>query len=634
MVTRVPILDIRPQVESGAFPTKAVQGEELTVRARIFDEGAAVVRAAVVLTAPDGSERHPIPMHHLGDDHWAAVVEPDAVGNWTFHLLSWHDPLASWVRSATRRFEADVDLEVTLREGAHVLRRASDVDPAATAVAGQLEETGTPALERFATALAFVETLPTEAVRDHLDASHRLPLRVDRERALVGSWYEMFPRSEGAERLSDGGVRAGTLTTAAQRLEGIASMGFDVVCLPPIHPIGTTRRRGQGGALEARPSDPGSPWAVGSSEGGHDALDPALGTMEDFAAFVSRATELGLEVALDLALQCSPDHPWVTDHPDWFLRRLDGSFAQPRDPAELPEDVYVLDFDSDPAGLYLEVFSIIRTWVERGVHVFRVHEPHTKPLAFWQQLIADVRAMDPDVVLLAETFASPAMMQALSTVGFHQSYTYFPWRQGAAEVADHLEEVGNRTADVLRPHFVVNTRDLLPRHLQDGDEAMFRMRTVLAATGSPTWGMSAGYELMEHEPAGPGSEHYRHPERYEIRVRDWSTEAPLVPFITRVNEIRRRHPALQRLRNLQVHPTDANGVIAYSKVSGDDVVLVVLDLFPSWERNVAVRVEPSDLGLGSAAATLRDELDGSVHTLSSVTLSPASPARVLVPADR
>ncbi|WP_374999772.1 maltotransferase domain-containing protein [Aeromicrobium sp. CTD01-1L150] len=635
MVTRLPILDVRPQVENGAFPAKAVEGEEMTVRARIFGEEPTVVRAAVVLTDPEGQERHPVPMHHLGDDHWAAVVAPDMMGDWTFHVQSWHDPVAAWVRTATKRFEAEVDLELTLAEGAQVLERTADVDPTARSVTPQLHEADVPALDRFATALAFVETLPTEAVQDHLDASAPLPLQVDRERALVGSWYEMFPRSEGAQVLGDGTVRAGTLRSAAERLPGVAAMGFDVVCLPPVSPIGVTGRRGRDGSHVAEPADPGSPWAVGSADGGHDALDPGLGTLQDLAYFLERAEDLGLEVALDLVLQCSPDHPWVAEHPEWFIHRADGTLARAQDPPTRHEDVCPLDFDSDPAGLYLEVLRIVRTWIERGVRIFRVATVHTNPVAFWQQLLHDVRMSDPDVLFLAGAHhGSPARLHALSAVGFHQSHTYLPWRQGAAETADYLDEVGNRTSDVLRPNFVVNAPDLLPRYLQGGDESMFRMRAVLAATGSPTWGMYAGYELLEHEAAGPDAEEYLHPETYEIKVRDWSREGPLVSFITRLNEVRRRHPALQRLRDLQLHSTDAGGVIAYSKVTGQDVVLVVLDLFPSWERTVGIRVAPADLGLRSASALLRDELDDTTHDLRSVTISPEAPARILVPAAR
>lgn len=634
MVTRVPILDVRPRVECGTFPVKAVEGEELTVRARVFGEGPTVVRAAVVLTDPDGHDLPPVPMHHLGNDHWAAVVRPGRPGDWTYRVQSWHDPIATWVKIATRRFEAEVDLELTLSEGAAVLRRAADRDPAARAMAPQLEDSDSDPVDRFAVALALIETLPTDTIQDHLDESTPLRLAVDRERALVGAWYEMFPRSEGARRLADGSVRSGTFATAAERLPGIAAMGFDVVYLPPINPIGVTGRKGRNNALVAEPGDPGSPWAIGSADGGHDAIHPDLGTEDDFAAFVARADQLGLEIALDLALQCSPDHPWLREHPEWFVHRPDGSIAFAENPPKKYEDIVPLDFDADPVGLYLEVVRIVRLWISRGIRIFRVDNPHTKPLAFWEQLLADVRATDPDVVFLAEAFTSPAMLHALSAAGFHQSYTYFTWRQGASETADYLDEVSNRTSDFLRPNFFVNTPDILPRYLQAGDEAMFRMRAVLAACGSPSWGMYAGYELMEHTPAGPDTEEYLDSEKYEYAFRDWSEPGPLVPFITRLNQVRRTHPALQRLRNLQVHPTDADGVIAFSKATGDDVVLVVLDLFPSWERTVGVRVAPADVGLVGAEGSLRDEMDDSLHTLNAVTLSPDAPARILVPADR
>lgn len=630
MVSRVPILDVRPQVEGGAFPVKAVVGEDLTVRARVFGEGPGVVRAAVVLTDPTGRERDPLPMTHLGNDHWAAAVTPDAVGDWSFRVLSWHDPVATWVRTATKRLEVEVDVELTLAEGAAVLRRTERVDPAAAAVCTELLDDQVPALDRFATALAFIDSLPADAVQDHLDGTGQHPLRVDRERALVGSWYEMFPRSEGAVRLEDGTVRPGTLRTAAEGLDRIAAMGFDVVYLPPVSPIGGAGRKGRNNALVAEADDPGSPWAIGSADGGHDTVAPELGTVEDFEAFVARAGELGLEVALDLALQCSPDHPWVAEHPEWFIHRPDGSIAFAENPPKKYEDIYPLDFDSDPAGLYLEVLNVVTTWMDRGVRIFRVDNPHTKPVAFWQQLLDDVRAIDPGVVFLAEAFTVPAMLHALSAIGFHQTYTYFTWRQGAAETADYLDELGNRTSDFLRPNFFVNTPDILPRYLQGGDEAMFRVRAVLAATGSPTWGMYAGYELMEHA-AVPDSEEYQDSEKYEIKVRDWDADAPLVPFITRLNELRRAHPALQRLRNLVVHPTDQGGVIAFSKVTGDDVVLVVIDMFPSWERSVGVRVAPADVGLEAPGALLVDELDGSQHELGAITLDPAHPARVLVP---
>ena len=630
MVTRVPILGVRPQIEGGRYPVKAVPDEEFTVRARVFGEGRGVVRAAVILTGPDGHDRPSVRMTHIDNDHWFAVVSADTTGPWTFRVESWNDPIAAWVRDAQIRFAADVDVEVTLAEGAALLRRGNESDPACGMVADDLLESDVPAVERLATALAFLATFDRNSVRDHVGATDRYPVSVDRERALVGAWYEMFPRSEGAVVGSDGSVQAGTLRTAAKRLEAIAAMGFDVVCLPPVHPIGESRRKGRDNALVAGFDAPGSPWAVGSQHGGHDAVHPELGTLDDFDAFVERARQLDLEVALDLALQCSPDHPWVREHPDWFSTRADGSIAPAENSPTSSEDVYPLDFDNDADNLYYEVLRIVAHWIDHGVQHFRVDEAHTKPLRFWERLLADVREIDPDVVFLAKAFSAPSMLHALAAVGFHQSYTYFTWREHADETAAYLDEVSNRTSDFMRPNFFVNTPDILPRHLQDGDESLFRARAVLAAMGSPTWGMYAGYELMEHEAAGRGTEEYLHSEKYEIKVRDWDDPRSLVSFISRLNDVRRAHPALQRLRNLVVHSTDKAGVIAFSKRSGDDAVLVVVDLFPAFGKAVGVDIEPADLGLPpDSDLTMRDELDGVHCDAERVPLGNQAPARIL-----
>ena len=630
MITRVPVLGVRPQIEGGRYPVKAIPGEEFTVRARVFGEARGVAQAAVILTGPDGLDQPPVRMSHIGNDHWSAVVSADTTGAWTFRVESWHDPLAAWVRDAQARFAADVDTEVTLAEGAALLRRGTDSDPACGMVADNLLESDVPAVERLATALAFLAAFDRTTVRDHVDATDRYPVFVDRERALVGAWYEMFPRSEGAVVRSDGSVQAGTLRTAAKRLEAIAAMSFDVVYLPPIHPIGDSHRQGHDHARVSGLDDPGSPWAVGSIHGGHDAVHPELGTLDDFDAFVERARQLDLEVAIDLALQCSPDHPWVREHPDWFATRSDGSIAPAENGSTPSEDVYPLDFDSDPDNLYYEVLRIVAHWIDHGVHLFRVDQAHTKPLRFWERLLADVREIDPDVVFLADAMTSPSMLHALAAVGFHQSYTYFTWREHAEETAAYLDEVSNRTSDFMRPNFFVNTPDILPRYLQDGDESLFRARAVLAATGSPSWGMYAGYELMEHQAAGPGTEEYLHSEKYEIKVRDWDEPRTLVPFIARLNEIRRSHPALQRLRNLVVHSTDKAGVIAFSKRSGDDAVLVVVDLFPAFGKAVGVDITPADLGLPpDTDLTMRDELDGMHCHAERVPLGNHSPARVL-----
>ena len=630
MVTRVPVMEVRPQIEGGRLAVKAVPGEEFTVQARVFGEGGGIVRASVVLTDPDGRDRPPVAMTRLDNDYWAAVVSADRVGPWTFRIESWHDPIAAWVRDAQIRIEAGVDVELTLADGAALLRRGAASDPAAGVVAGSLLDVTVSAVERLATALTFLTAFDRSDVRDHVDATSSFPVFVDRERALEGAWYEMFPRSEGAIRLEDGSVRQGTLRTAAKRLEGVAAMGFDVVSLSPIHPIGETRRRGRDNASVAGLDDPGSPWAVGSILGGHDAVDPALGTIEDFDSFVERARQLDLEVALDLALQCSPDHPWVADHPEWFTVRSDGSIAHDENPPNPSTDVYPLDFDRDPDGLYFEILRVVAYWIDHGVRIFRVDNPHTKPLPFWERLLADVRDIDVDVVFLADALTVPAMLHALSAVGFHQSHTYFTWRVHADQTAAYLDEVNNRTSDFMRPNLFVNTSEVLPRYLQDGDESVFRARAVLAATGSPSWGMYAGYELMEDESTGPNSEVYRHSERYEIKMRDWDDPASLAPFITRLNEIRRAHPALRRLRNLSLHRTDQAGVIAFSKVTDDDAVLVVVDLFPAFHKVVRVDIDAAALGLPPhIEMALHDELDGTICRADRIPLSTSEPARIL-----
>ena len=342
--------------------------------------------------------------------------------------------------------------------------------------------------------------------------------------------------------------------------------------------------------------------------------------------FVERARQLDLEVAIDLALQCSPDHPWVSENPEWFTTRADGSIAH----VEKHEDIYPLDFDNDPDNLYFEVLRIVAHWIDHGVRLFRVDTPHTKPLGFWERLLAEVREIDPDVVFLAQAFTAPAMLHALAAVGFHQSCTYFTWREHADETAAYLDEVSNGTSDFMRPNFFVNTSDILPRYLQNGDESLFRARAVLAATGSPSWGMYAGYELMEHESVGHDTEEYLHSEKYEIKVRDWDDPRSLAPFIARLNDVRRSHPALQRLRNLVLHSTNQTGVIAFSKRDRDDAVLVVVDLFPAFGKAVGIDIEPSDLGLPPGTdLTMRDELDGVQCHVDRVPLSKNSPARIL-----
>jgi starch synthase (maltosyl-transferring) len=435
------------------------------------------------------------------------------------------------------------------------------------------------------------------------------PVLVQRELALYGSWYEFFPRSEGAryDPATDTWTSA-TLRTAAERLDAIAAMGFDVAYLTPVHPIGTSNRKGRNNTLDPRPGDPGSPYAIGSPDGGHDAIEPTLGTFEDFDAFVARARELGLEVALDLALQCSPDHPWVATHPEWFTTRADGSIAYAENPPKKYQDIYPVNFNNDPDGIYAEVLRVVLLWVEHGVTLFRVDNPHTKPVQFWEWLIAEVNRDHPEVLFLAEAFTRPAMMHTLAKVGFHQSYTYFAWRNTKAELTEYLTELSGTAADYMRPSFWPTTHDILTPYMQYGGRPAFRLRAVLAATLVPTYGIYTGYELVENV-ARPGVEEQIDNEKYEFKPRDWAAAeasgTSLAPLLTRLNQVRRQHPSLQRLRNITFHPTDDDAVICYSKrltaaqspTGREDTVIVIVNLDPHGTRETTVHLDMPALGL-------------------------------------
>lgn len=629
MITRIPILDVRPQLEGGRYPAKAVVGERFTVQARVFGEGRAVIGAAAILTGPDGIDQLPVYLAQHDNNVWSAEVSANQEGPWTFRIESWSDPYATWFRDAPIKVEAGVDVDLVLAEGAALLERANIDNPVFRQEYSIISDAAKLPLDRLVAGLSLSPFLEANPLKDHVDSIQPLPLFVDRERALFGSWYEFFPRSEGARRTNGGKMITGTLQTAAQRLAAIAHMGFDVVYLPPIHPIGSVNRKGRDNALTATENDPGSPWAIGSVDGGHDAIHPDLGTIEDFDAFVAQAKQLSLDVALDFALQCAPDHPWVKTHPEWFGTRIDGSIAFAENPPKKYQDIYPLNFDGDPDGLYAEIARVLRFWIGHGVTIFRVDNPHTKPLGLWERLLAEFRSTNPEVIFLAEAFTVPAMMQALAMVGFHQSYTYITWRERKGETGQYLEEVAHETSHFLRPNFFVNTPDILPHYLQSGDVAMFKSRAVLAATGSPTWGMYAGFELHEHEPAGPESEEYLHSEKYEIRVRDWDRADSLAPFITKLNALRRQHPALQQLRNLHVHGTNHDTVLCFSKRSGADVVVVVVDLAPGADKSVRLSVNPADIGLDwGMPFLLQDEMSGQATTADRVVISVEQPARI------
>jgi starch synthase (maltosyl-transferring) len=628
MIGRVTIFDVAPNVSGGEFPVKAIVGEEINVSATIFSESNEVIRAGVVLVDPYGVKFAAQPMHEMwpGSDRWSAAITPTLVGDWQYFIEAWRDPILTWIQIANIKIPAEIDVELVFEDGARLFEEVSashtnSVKVLFTEVIAKLRDVNLSPLARlkFQTTPEIESLLSTSPLRHFVTQSPLMPLQVDRERALVGAWYEFFPRSEGAEVSSDRKPRPGTFKTATLRLDAVARMGFDVVYLPPIHPIGSSYRKGPNNTLNATAQDPGVPWAIGSSAGGHDAINPELGTVEDFDAFLSRARALGMEIALDLAVQASPDHPWVSEHPEWFTTRPDGSIAFAENPPKKYQDIYPINFDNDFQGILNEIIRIVRFWMDRGVRIFRVDNPHTKPLKFWQDLLSDIRSTDPDVIFLAEAFTRPAMMHALGKVGFQQSYTYFTWRTSKGDLQSYGHEVCVDTADFLRPNFWVNTPDILPQYLQDGAPEMFALRALLAATMSPSWGMYSGYELYEHEVITPGAEEYLDSEKYQLKPRDWAGAVErgntLAPFVTQINQIRKAHPALKQLRNLRFHDTESEQVLVYSKVHEADRILVVANLNPTTVQETWIHLDFNELGLpGREEIHVADLLTGTQYT--------------------
>ena len=690
MIGRIPILDVQPVLDGGR-PAKAVVGETFEVSATVFREGHEMLGAGVALRTPGGGRQPLVSMAEVapGTDRYAAPVTVDREGKWRFHVEAWGDPIVHWRHDAGIKVPRGLDVGLMMAEGAILFERAArSIRPngpngpsraaartaaspgqpapappqgarwadaaraaqaaraarlALMAVADRLRDPAIPPWDRLAAAEddEIAAILAAYPLRELVTQSPSYPLVVHRQRALYGAWYEFFPRSEGVQ-IDPMGRRepiGGTLRSAACRLEQIAAMGFDVVYLPPVHPIGTTARKGRNNALVAGPGDPGSPWAIGSPDGGHDAIHPELGTLADFDAFVGRAGQLGLEVALDLALQTSPDHPWVKEHPEWFTQRADGTIAYAENPPKRYQDIYPLNFDRDPEGIYAETLRIVRHWIGHGVKIFRVDNPHTKPLPFWERLLAEVDRTDPDVIFLAEAFTRPAMMHTLAQIGFHQSYTYFTWRNSGPEIIEYLEELAGPAAAYMRPNFFTNTPDILHEYLQHGGPPAFEVRAVLAAMLSPSWGIYSGYELCEHTPVRPGSEEYLDSEKYQYRPRDWAkAQRPpdgIAPLITRLNAIRKAHPATHWLRNLRFHHVDQPELICFSKRSerDEDTVLVVVNLDPHAPREATVWLDMPALGMDYGSQfVVTDELSGNSYLwgrANYVRLDPAvTPAHI------
>jgi len=597
---RAVVLAVRPEIDGGRYPAKRVVGECVEIEADVVGDGHDVLRAQLLHRPPGASEWHEIELHHKGNDTWCASFETTVMGRHRYTVTAWVDAFATWRRGLERKFAAGADVHVELLEGALLVERVAP--DAAKRLRGDA-----PVADRVAVATS---AALAEAMQHHPDKTHaaryrELELLVERPLAAASAWYELFPRSFGG------------LREAEKVLAYVAELGFDIVYLPPIHPIGLAFRKGPDNAPTAAPNDPGSPWAIGAAEGGHTAVHPQLGTLVDFDHFVAAAKGKGLEVALDIAFQASPDHPWVVQHPTWFKQRPDGSIQYAENPPKKYQDVYPFDFESaDWHALWAALRDVFVFWAHRGVRVFRVDNPHTKPIAFWEWCIGEVHARYPDALFLAEAFTRPKVMYALAKSGFSQSYTYFTWRTTKHEFESYLTELTQTEArDFFRPNFWPTTPDIFPEHLVHGGRPAFVQRAILAATLSSSWGMyGPSYELMEREPR-PGVEELARNEKYQVRTWDLDRPDSLRHVIARVNRIRKEHPALHTMRSLRFHRTDNDMVMAYSKRKGDDVVLCVVNLDPHHTHRAWVDLDLTALGLqADESFQVHDLLGGARYT--------------------
>jgi starch synthase (maltosyl-transferring) len=600
---RVVIENVRPHVDHGRFAVKRTVGETLEVLAAVFSDGHDRLRAVLRHRPAKRAAWSEIEMAPLGNDVWSASFPLDATGFHEYTVEAWLDAFATWREALEKKFAAGQDVSSELLEGAALVREG-----AARADAGARRT-----LEQRAAILAgggSQEARVAAAVDEDLEtAMSRTPdrsrsvtydpvLRVwaDRERARFGAWYEMFPRSAGSDP-----ARGATLDQAAGRLADIAALGFDVVYLPPIHPIGRTHRKGRNNSLTVKPGDPGSPWAIGSPEGGHTAVEPGLGTLKDFDRFVTAAAGHKLEVALDLAFQCSPDHPWVHEHPEWFRHRPDGTIKYAENPPKKYQDIYPLDFEcEDWKGLWKALLDVVRFWISHGVRIFRVDNPHTKPFRFWDWLLAEVQREHPDVLFLAEAFTRPHVMYRLAKGGFTQSYSYFTWRNTKRELTEYFTELNQTDVrEYMRPNLFTNTPDILHEYLQTGGRPAFQIRLVLAATLGASYGVyGPAFELIEGR-AVPGTEEYEASEKYEIRAWDHDQDGNIRDLVALVNRARREHPALQYDHRLKFHPVDGDDLLFYSKTTPDlsNIVLAVVNLDPHHVQHGWVHVPLEELGI-------------------------------------
>jgi starch synthase (maltosyl-transferring) len=602
---RVVIEAVAPEIDCGRFPVKRVVGEAVVVEADAFAEGHDHVACELLYRREDETTWSEARMRPLGNDRFRGEFRPSALCGYRYTVRAWVDRFGTWVEDLAKRVDAGQDVSVDLAIGASLVddiaRRASGEDSRALGrLAGQLRAGG-----KAASAAALSEALADLADRypdrgEAVTYGRELALSVDRERARFSAWYEMFPRSSSPEP-----HRAGTLSDCEALLPYVASMGFDVLYLPPVHPIGSTQRKGKNNRTSVEPKDPGSPWAIGGTEGGHKSVHSGLGTLEDFRRLLARAREHDLEIALDIAFQCTPDHPYVKEHPEWFRRRPDGTIQYAENPPKKYQDIYPFDFETpDWRGLWEELRSIFFFWIEQGVRIFRVDNPHTKPFAFWEWVIGEVRAKHPDVIFLSEAFTRPRVMYRLAKLGFTQSYTYFAWRNTADELRQYFTELTTEPVrEFFRPNLWPNTPDILTEYLQIGGRPAFIARLVLAATLGASYGIyGPAFELAENRPLERGREEYLDSEKYEVRF--WDRERPdsLRDLVARVNRVRRENPALQSDASLRFHPADNPQLLAYSKQTEDasNTILVVVNLDPHYRQSGWIELDLDGLGLPSA----------------------------------
>ena len=604
-IDRVIIEGVAPEIDGGRFPIKRTRGEPVTVEADIFVDGHEVISAALLFRREQDKEWREAPMTPLVNDRWRGEFAAADTGRYVYTLSAWVDRFKSWRRDLRKKADAGAHTDLDILTGALLVEEASKRAGGANAKAladwaKNLRAEKQNLADKLERALSDELAALVEAHPDKRFATRygkELSVVVDREKARFSSWYEMFPRSCSAKPGAHG-----TFKDGERLLAYVASMGFDVLYLPPIHPIGRTHRKGKNNSATSGPNDPGSPWAIGAEEGGHKSIHPELGTVEDFKRFVKKAESLGLEVALDLAYQCSPDHPYVKEHPQWFRWRPDGTVQYAENPPKKYQDIYPLDFTSEEwRGLWQELRSVVQYWIEQGIHIFRVDNPHTKPLPFWEWLINDVKKKHPDVIFLAEAFTRPKVMYNLAKLGFSQSYTYFTWRNTKPELTEYFTEITRtEVREYFRPNLWPNTPDILSEYLQFSGRAGFMARLALAATLGASYGIyGPAFELLEGRPREPGSEEYLNSEKYEIRT--WDRESPqsLKDFIAAINRVRRENRALQSDHSLRFHPVDNEQIICYSKKTPDlaNVIVVTVNLDPHHSQAGWVELSLPELGL-------------------------------------